>query len=214
MRFSLVIFDCDGVLVDSEPIANRVLCGLVQQIGLDIDYAGTTARYKGHSLSACIDAIEAELGAPVPGDFAGRYHAEVERAFRAELEPVPGVADAIDRLGRPVCVASSSGPEKLRMTLDVAGLLPRFEGRISSAEEVARGKPAPDVFLLAARRADTDPGRCAVIEDSPIGVEAALAAGMTPFGFAGTETADASALAAAGARVFADMRELPALITR
>ncbi len=212
MSWELVIFDCDGVLVDSEPASNQVLARVLSEIGLPTRYEDALRTYKGRSWQACLALVEERLGRPPPADLSERFRRRVLDEFRAGLEPVPHVSGALDEIRAPVCVASSSDPERLRTSLAVTGLLARFEGRLFSATEVEHGKPAPDLFLRAARALDARPQRCAVVEDSPLGVEAALAADMTPFGFAGTPTADAAALAAAGARVFDDMRELPRLL--
>ncbi len=212
MRWELVIFDCDGVLVDSEPAANRLLSELLAEIGLPLGYAETVRVFKGRTLEACLEIVAERLGRAPPADFRERYRARVVEEFERNVGPVLGIAEALDRIDAPVCVASSSEPWKLKTTLGAAGLLEHFDGRLFSASEVERGKPAPDLFLHAARHMGVRPERCAVIEDSPIGVHAALAAGMTPFGFSGTGTADAEELRAAGARVFDAMSALPRLL--
>ena len=211
MPVELVIFDCDGVLVDSEPASNRALAEAIAELGWEIGYDETVRLFKGRSERDCLPHIEREVGR-VPGDFLERYRERMFAIFREELEAVDGVAEALDEIAQQVCVASSGDHEKLRMTLGHTRLLPRFEGRIFSAVDVARGKPDPDLFLHAAAQTGFSPGCCAVVEDSPLGVQAARAAGMRPLGFAGTATADARALRDAGARVFAHMRELPALL--
>ena len=213
MPYELVIFDCDGVLVDSEPASNRVLARMLSEAGLPTSYEQALARYKGRSWASCVEAIEAALGAPLPGDFRPRYKHAVEDEFRRTLEAVPGVADVLAELELRTCVASSGEHDKMRLTLGLVRLWSYFEGRVFSATEVPRGKPAPDLFLHAALRMGTPPARCAVVEDSSVGVEAARAAGMTPLGFAGTSSADADALERAGAVVFRDMAELPGLLS-
>jgi HAD superfamily hydrolase (TIGR01509 family) len=212
VNFELVIFDCDGVLVDSEPISNRVLAEALTEIGLPTTTAQAMRTYMGRSRAACLEIIESKLGRPVPGSFPERWRVRTLAALARELEPVAGVAAALDAIAAPVCVASSSDPERVRVSLDRTGLLERFDGRLFSASEVARGKPAPDLFLHAAERLGARAERCAVVEDTPLGVEAAVAAAMTPFGFA--PHAGASALRAAGATVFRDMAELPRLLGR
>ena len=215
-RCDLVLFDCDGVLVDSEPIANRVLAELLGEIGLPMSYDETVRTFIGHSMRVCLDLIAERLGRPAPADFAERYHARAEAAFRRELRPVPGVDAVLDFVERglavPFCVASSSDHTTLRTTLGVTGLLPRVEGRLFSATEVPRGKPHPDLFLHAARAMGAEPARCAVVEDTPVGARAGTAAGMAVFGFA--RVTDAAALAAEGATVFRHMWELPPLLGR
>lgn len=203
----LVIFDCDGVLVDSEPIANRVLAEALSEIGLATTIESSMQDYMGRSWTACVEIFEDRLGRPLPPEFENRFWTRAEAALRAELQPVPGIHEVLARIPTPICVASSGRPEKMRVTLGVTGLLPRFEGRIFSALDVARAKPWPDLFLHAAARMGAAPATCVVVEDSPRGVEAGVAAGMRVLGFAGRT--DATALEAAGAEVFSDMLELP-----
>jgi HAD superfamily hydrolase (TIGR01509 family) len=212
----LVIFDCDGVLVDSERLANGVLAALLTDIGLPTTVDESIARYMGRSMPACVDLIEARLGRPVPVGFVDDYYARVFDAFERDLRPVPGVVDALDALragdGAPVatCVASSGSHERIRRSLGRTGLLDRFEGSLFSAEDVDRPKPFPDLFLHAAARMGEPPAACAVVEDSPAGVAAGVAAGMRVFGYA--DLVRAADLEAAGAVVFTDMTQLPALL--
>ena len=210
MRWDLVIFDCDGVLVDSEPIANRVFTDLLNEIGLRTTLEETMRDYVGRSMASCMAIVGERLGRPVPDDFVDAFRDRTADAFRAELRGVPGIEAALDAITEPTCVASSGEHRKIRLSLGLTGLLPRFEGRVFSAEDVARGKPHPDLFLHAARVMGADPARCAVVEDSPLGVRAGVAAGMTVFGFAART--DAAALAALGATTFDDMTRLPALL--
>lgn len=205
----LVIFDCDGVLVDSEPLANAVLHAELARAGLGLSLEESTALFTGLSLASCLAVIEARLGGPPPEDFLPRLRAGVVERFRKELAPVPGVADVLRGLDAPRCVASSGSHEKIRFSLSLTGLDGWFgDDDIFSADDVARGKPAPDLFLHAAARKGREPGQCVVVEDSVPGVQAARAAGMRVLGFAARS--EAAALAAAGAdAVFSDMRELP-----
>lgn len=205
----LVIFDCDGVLVDSEPLANAVLHAELARAGLGLSLEESTALFTGLSLASCLAVIEARLGGPPPEDFLPRLRAGVVERFRRELAPVPGVVDVLRGLDAPRCVASSGSHEKIRFSLGLTGLDGWFgEDDIFSADDVARGKPAPDLFLHAAARKGREPGQCVVVEDSVPGVQAARAAGMRVLGFAARS--EAAALAAAGAdAVFSDMRELP-----
>ena len=213
MGWELVIFDCDGVLVDSEPIANRVFSQMLGEVGLPMGYDETVRTFVGRSLATCIAMVEARLGSPVPEGWADALRARTLEAFGRELRAVEGVEAVLDGIGAPFCVASSGEPAKMRFTLGMTGLLPRFEGRMFSAVEVPRGKPAPDLFLHAARRMGAAPERCAVVEDSAVGVQAGAAAGMTVFGFAAMT--DPDALRAAGAaHVFTRMDELPDLLDR
>ena len=204
----LVILDCDGVLVDSEPLSNRVLSEALTAAGHPMTAEETTAAFMGRSWVSCEEIMRARFGA-VPEGLDADYRRRVAAAFDAELKPVPGVVEALDAIHHPTCVASSGPHEKMRHTLALTGLYERFEGRIFSAYDVARGKPAPDIFLHAAAGMGFAPADCVVVEDSPVGVEAACAAGMRVLGYAGHT--DPALLSQADA-VFADMAELPGLI--
>ena len=212
----LLIFDCDGVLVDSEPIASRVLADALSEVGFPLTAQQAIDRYTGISLRAVLARVEAEWGRALPADFASRLAARDRAAFAAELQPVAGVVEMLGALHLPRCVASSGSLEKIRSNLCLTGLLPYFDPHLFSADRVTRGKPAPDLFLLAAAMMATPPERCVVIEDSVAGVAAARAAGMRVFGFCGAGHArpgSAATLHVAGAtRVFKRMRELPALL--
>jgi len=204
----LVIFDCDGVLVDSEPIANRVLHRLLESVGLRMTLEEVMRSYIGRTRQGCIDLTEEKLGRRVPETFVADWNALLFETFRHELQPVPGVVELVAQLALPSCVASNSSPDRVRVALGAVGLLKRFEGRVFTADEVARPKPAPDLFLHAARRMGFEPARCTVVEDSATGVRAAVAAGMAVLGYAGAPHADPAALAAAGAEVFTDMKQV------
>ena len=198
----LVIFDCDGVLVDSEPLSNAALAESLNEIGLALTVEETTAEFKGRSWASCERRIAELLGRPAPETLRGHYETRRDAAFRARLRPVPGVEAAIDALdGVARCVASSGDHDKMRLTLGLTGLLDRFPHRFS-ATEVEHGKPAPDLFLHAAHAMGFEPHHCAVIEDSAPGVEAARAAGMRVLGFG----------IAGGDVEFSDMAELPRLL--
>jgi HAD superfamily hydrolase (TIGR01509 family) len=202
----LVIFDCDGVLVDSELISNRVLSEALAELGLELTVEETMAEFMGRSREHMLARIEALTGAPAPHDFIEHYDAARDAAFWDGLEPVEGIEEALDALdaaGIATCVASSGDHAKMRLTLGMTGLYDRFEGRIFSASEVANGKPAPDLFLHAATRMGVEPQDCVVVEDSPAGVAAGAAAGMRVLGFGEELDADT---------VFDDMRDLPHLL--
>ena len=207
----LVIFDCDGVLVDSERLAVRIDVQVLAKLGWVVTEAEVIERFVGRSDKSIKADIEAQLGRPLPDDWEHEFESLYRAAFAAELTPVPGVVDALDRITLPTCVASSGSHDKMRYTLGLTGLYERFAGRIFSVHEVARGKPAPDLFLYAAARMGVDPSACAVVEDSRYGIAAARAAGMRAFGFAGGLTPRAW-LEAPGTVVFTDMRELPQLL--
>jgi HAD superfamily hydrolase (TIGR01509 family) len=209
--FDLVIFDCDGVLVDSERISVRIDVQVLAELGWPLTETEVIERFVGRSEMYMVGEIEAALGRPLAPGWDASYRHLYREAFDAELAPVDGVVEALDAIETPTCVASSSSHERLRHTLGLTGLLERFEGRIFSAEDVRNGKPAPDLFLHAAAALGADPARCAVVEDSRYGVEAARAAGMRVFGYArGLTSRDR--LAGPGTVVFDDMRELPALL--
>ncbi len=213
MRPELIVFDCDGVLVDSEPIANRIMAEAITALGWPLSTADSMARFKGHHFDTIIAAVEDRLGRPLAVDWLPALRAATDAAFERELEPVPGVIAALDAIaecGTPTCVASQGPLEKMAVSLGVTGLRARFEGRVFSADQVARGKPHPDLFLFAAEAMGVAPGTCVVIEDSPLGVTGARAAGMAVLGFA--PEGDGAELAAAGAELFRDMAELPGLL--
>ncbi|MGH2840641.1 MAG: HAD family hydrolase [Solirubrobacteraceae bacterium] len=207
-----VIFDCDGVLVDTEDIANRVLAALLTEAGVETTFDDCMRDYRGRAMASVIETATERLGTPLPFDLADRYYTEVKEIFACELEPVPGVVAALDEITLPSCVASSGPHHKMEVTLRRTGLWERFEGRIFSASEVGVGKPAPDLFLHAASRMGFDPATTAVVEDSLYGVQAARAAGMRALAFARHTAPDV--LAAAGGEPFVDMAELPGLLAR
>jgi HAD superfamily hydrolase (TIGR01509 family) len=209
----LVIFDCDGVLVDSEPIAVRIDVEMLAEVGIPMTEAEVIERFVGRSPEVILAETERRLGRRVPAGWFERGEARLRRAFAAELKAVAGIEQALDAIEAPVCVASSSGQDNLRFKLELTGLYERFAGHIFSAAEVANGKPAPDLFLHAADRMGADPADCVVVEDSRYGVQAARAAGMHVFGYAGGLT-PADVLAGTGTVVFDDMRALPELLQR
>jgi len=184
-RFELVIFDCDGVLVDSEPIINRAHAQVLTASGYPITEKVLVERFCGMSDREMLEIIEREWGCALPACYAERVGLMIEVGFHQSLALIEGVGEALDSLTLPICVASSSSLEQIRQKLEITGLLGRFAEHLFSATMVARGKPAPDLFLYAAQHLVTAPDRCLVIEDSPAGIDAALAAGMTAIGFAG-----------------------------
>jgi HAD superfamily hydrolase (TIGR01509 family) len=209
----LVIFDCDGVLVDSERIAVKVDVRVFATLGLSLTEDEVIERFVGRSDEYIVSRLEAELGRPLASNWEEEFTPLYREAFAAELKPVDGVVEALGQIAIPTCVASSGTHEKMRWTLGLTGLYDRFAGRIFSVTEVAEGKPAPDLFLHAAGAMGVEPARCAVVEDSRWGVEAARAAGMRAFGYAGGLT-PAERLAGPATVVFEDMRELPQLLAR
>ncbi|WP_190016778.1 HAD family hydrolase [Streptomyces lucensis] len=208
----LVIFDCDGVLVDSERIAARVQVTLGAELGWPLTEGEVVDRFIGRSHAAIREQVAARLGEEIAAVWSERFERLHREAVDTDLAPVAGLPEALDAITWATCVASSGSHEKMRHTLGRTGLYDRFAGRIYSATEVARGKPAPDLFLHAARQMGADPAACVVVEDSRPGVQAARAAGMRAFGYAGGLT-PADRLRGPGVTVFHDMRELPVLIT-
>jgi HAD superfamily hydrolase (TIGR01509 family) len=210
---ALLLFDCDGVLVDSEPVSSRIMAELLSECGLPTTNEESVRRYRGRTEAACIALASEDLGRPLPEDFLARFESDLYEEFERTLQPIPGVADAIEAIaarGLATCVASSGSVPKMQLTLGLTGLLAHFDGRLFSATDVARSKPHPDVFLHAAEAMGASPAHCCVVEDSPLGVEAAVAAGMRVLGFA--RDSDPDTLSGAGARVFYDMAELPELV--
>lgn len=212
----LVIFDCDGVLVDSERLTVVVESRVLTALGWPMDADEVVARWMGRSSSAQHADVLAHLGPELTAVFEERTEREMRDVFDRDLRPVDGVVDlldSLDRRGVPTCVASSGSHAKMRRTLGVTGLWPRFAERIFSADEVEHGKPAPDLFLHAASRMGVLPRDCVVVEDSVYGVRAAIAAGMTVYGYAGGLIA-VEQLAEPGAQVFSTMDELADVLTR
>lgn len=212
---ALVIFDCDGVLVDSEAIANDTLAEALTALGLPMSGAEARRRFVGLSFVSVCRKLTDEFGLRLPPQWADEVEARDFAAFRARLEPVSGVREliaAVDAAGIKKCIASSGSFAKMDVTLGVTGLKSHFGGAIFNASQVARGKPAPDLFLHAARMMDVAPATAIVIEDSVYGVIGARAAGMRVIGYCGDPLTDQSALAAAGADIVTAMREVPGLL--
>ncbi|MFD9196467.1 HAD family hydrolase [Streptomyces phaeochromogenes] len=213
MRYELVIFDNDGVLVDSEPISNTLLAAYLTELGHPTSYEESLRDYMGAAMHRVHDIVEERTGERLPADFDDVFHARVFAAFERELEPVAGAVEVLEKLaadGVPYCVASSGSHERIRVGHRKTGLDRWFDdGRIFSSQDVGRGKPAPDLFLHAVERMGVPPEKCLVVEDSPLGVRAAVAAGMDVYGF--TAMTPAERLAGAD-RLFGDMGELIGLL--
>ncbi|MGW6927409.1 HAD family hydrolase [Streptomyces sp. NPDC054950] len=213
MRYDLVIFDNDGVLVDSEPISNRLLAAYLTELGHPTSYEDSIRDYMGSAMHRIHDLVQERTGRLLPAEFDDTFHRRVFAAFERELEPVAGAEDVLAKLaadGVPYCVASSGSHERIRVGHRKTGLDRWFEdARIFSSQDVGKGKPAPDLFLHAARRMGVAPERCVVVEDSPLGMRAAVAAGMDVYGF----TAMTPAAKLAGAtQLFSDLGQLPDLL--
>ncbi|MDQ0715275.1 HAD superfamily hydrolase (TIGR01509 family) [Streptomyces luteogriseus] len=213
MRHDLVIFDNDGVLVDSEPISNRLLAAYLTELGHPTSYEESIRDYMGSAMHRIHELVLERTGQRLPADFDDVFHTRVFTAFEQELVAVAGASEVLEKLaadGVPYCVASSGSHERIRVGHRTTGLDRWFdEKRIFSSQDVGRGKPAPDLFLYAAERMGVAPDRCVVVEDSPLGVQAAVAAGMDVYGF--TAMTPAEKLAGA-TRLFSDMGELADLL--
>ncbi len=209
----LLIFDCDGVLVDSEPLSVDVLVRVLHNAGVEMDAEEAYVRFLGKSLKTMSDILHEDYGLAVDDKFLEEMRLDLYRRFRKELQAVDGIAEALDGLDIPRCVASSSQMERIRLSLTITGLIGRLEPHLFSASMVSRGKPAPDLFLHAAAQMGVPAENCIVVEDSPAGIEAAKAAGMRVFAFAGasharTERHKSALLQLEPDVLFDDMREL------
>ncbi|AMW15450.1 hydrolase [Streptomyces qaidamensis] len=213
MRYDLVIFDNDGVLVDSEPISNRLLAAYLTELGHPTSYEESIRDYMGSAMHRIHELVLQRTGQRLPESFDDVFHARVFAAFEQELVAVAGAPGVLEKLaadGVPYCVASSGSHERIRVGHRTTGLDRWFDqGRIFSSQDVGRGKPAPDLFLYAAERMGVSPERCVVVEDSPLGVQAAVAAGMDVYGF--TAMTPAEKLTGATG-LFSDMGELADLL--
>lgn len=209
--FELLILDCDGVVVDSEPITMRVLTEMLNELGVSIGAAEANERFIGTTFARTLELIAELLGEALPEQFVPNYRARTFAAMEAELKPVSGIEAALDQITIPYCIASNGPHVKMRKTLSLTSLLPRFEGRMFSSADVPRGKPFPDLFLFAASHFAVAPAACLVVEDSASGIAAALAAGMPVYGFSGS-IPDGRLVAAGAQKVFRQMSELPSLV--
>ena len=211
--WGLVIFDCDGVLVDTEGIRDEVVSFLLKESGLHVAPEEVARRTTGLADTVMWAMFEAELGSPLPADILERHLRMEDEKYRTELLPMPGVVEAVRYLtaaGLLICVASNGTLERMEVTLGVTGLSGYFGDRVFGISQVARGKPAPDIYMLAAQRMGVSPNRCVVIEDSRLGAEAGLAAGMTVLGYCPNE--DIWGLQELGVQTFSDMNRLPELL--
>lgn len=217
MAPELVIFDCDGVLVDSEALSVSALLAMIELAGGSISEDAAFEHFLGKSMKSVREILGRDFGLDITEGHLTGMRVDLMRRFREELKPMPGISEMLPRLGIPFCVASSGTLDRIRYALDVTGLLSLLEPHLFSAAMVAHGKPAPDLFLHAAAAMHVEPAHCLVVEDSPAGIEAARAAGMAVFAFTGGSHAGNPALKVRLASmqpdsIFADMLQLPDLI--
>lgn len=212
MKFDSIVFDCDGVLIDSESLSNRSEVEFLKSIGIEFDLSDYMARFVGKAKRDVLVGIESLHGVRLSANFWKLVEDNTFKIFQAELKPVTGIFELLDSTDKAKCVASSSSLERLDLTLKVTGLFDRFSPHIFSAEQVKRGKPAPHLFLFAAAQLQVPPQRCIVIEDSLTGVKAGVAAGMTVLGFTGGSHIQpghqAKLLDAGAIEVFSDMIQI------
>lgn len=210
MSCKAVIFDCDGVLVDSEVLGCRVLAEMITEKGFPISPEEAVQQFKGGKLADCIAVVEEQLGEKLPDDFPDQIRAEMAEVFESELQAVQGVHEALKSIPVTKCVASNGPEEKMALTLKITDLLHFFEGRIYSAYTLGVWKPEPDLYLYAAAQLGVSPQECVVVEDSHLGVQAAVAAGIPVLGYA--DHSSPTELESLGAKIFHSMSELPRLL--
>ena len=205
-QYKCVIFDCDGVLVDSEPIGNQILVDMANHLGADIDLTFAMNHFKGSHFKECVTIISKVVTQPIPETFEAEYRSRSLEAFEKHLKPIDGVTQVIEQLQLPFCVASSGMESKMKFNLNLVGLLPYFENKLFSCYTIQKFKPEPDVFLWAAKTMGFQPHECVVIEDSVLGVQGALKGGFDVFGF--TEHDSNNELEGLCTKTFDDMRKL------
>ncbi|TYA74853.1 HAD family hydrolase [Seonamhaeicola marinus] len=205
-KYKCVIFDCDGVLIDSESIAIGVLVRMANELGATFDFKESLIALKGKSLNSCMELISNEIGKPLPEDFEKDYRANTFETFKKEIQPIKGIKEVLAHIKLPFCVASSGPENKIRLNLEVTELLPYFGDNIFSCYAIQKWKPEPDVFLWAAETMGFKPEECLVIEDSVSGVKAAKAGGFDVFGY--TEHDYKNELEALATKTFNSMDEL------
>ncbi|MEM9338359.1 MAG: HAD family hydrolase [Bacteroidota bacterium] len=210
MKYKCILFDCDGVLVDSEEIANRVLVEMANEVGAEMDLQYAFDHFVGKSMSDCYDQIAQLISQPLPAQFDEEYRERSFQAFRSELKPIKGIHEVLDKLTVPFCVASSGPIEKIRLNLTTTDLIEKFEGKIFSCYEIGKWKPDPAIFLHAAKVMGFDPVDCVVIEDSLSGVKAARKGGFEVFAY--TNPKKKEVFEQEGANVFYEMKNLMELL--
>lgn len=213
MNYDLIIFDCDGVLVDSEPIANRIFLKTLASEGIFVPPKEFRSLFVGYSIKTCISRVKQYSGKSLTNNFAQKYYTILFEEFKRRLKPIPFIKKALQSISIPKCVASSGSHEKMQLTLGLTGLLQEFEDRIFSSSDVKRGKPFPDLFLHAAMKCKASRESCIVVEDSLPGIQAGVSAGMKVLGFIGNRNPQLKReFNKAGASVFSSMKDLPCLL--
>ena len=210
MKYKCIIFDCDGILVDSEAISSKVLIEMVKSVGLNIDLDYAVKHFSGISLKSTFDYIEGMIGKSLPVEFEKEYRKNTFKAFKTDLKPVNGVHDLLNRITLPYCVASSGPLEKIKLNLKTTNLIEKFENKIFSSYEIGSWKPDPGIFLFAAKKMGYKPNQCVVIEDSMAGIKAAKAGGFDVYAL--VKNRNENVLENTGVNVFYDMNNLDSLL--
>ena len=212
MKYKCIIFDCDGVLVDSESISNGVLIAMVEELGGSLNEDYIDEYYAGTALKSIIADVERLITQPLPSDFEQQYRQRTFEAFKTEMKPIAGIHEVLKELTIPFCVASSGPPEKIKLNLTTTELIQYFEHKIFSSYDIGSWKPNPGIFLHAARQMGFQPQDCLVIEDSIAGIEAGVSGGFDVLGYANEKNEEA--LINAGAQVFFSMDQLQELLSK
>ena len=209
-KYKCIIFDCDGVLIDSETIAIGTIVDMANALGAKMDLEESIMKLKGKALNHCLDIVVSLIDKPLPETFEADYRTNSFRAFKEKIQPIKGIKNVLDELNLPFCVASSGPENKIRLNLEVTGLLPYFENKIFSCYTIQKWKPEPDIFLWAAKTMGFEAHECLVIEDSVSGVKAAKKGGFDVFGY--TEHDHKGELKFLADKTFNDMSKLLHLI--
>lgn len=209
MPFHGIIFDCDGTLVDTEPLANDVFATMLSAEGLPMTGHEAMTRFRGMKWDACFAEVEAELGRKLSPDFVPELHKRTAEAYQGRLKPIPGIRELVSSLEIPMCVASNGTRQQVEYSLSLTGLLPYFAGRIFSSHDIGVWKPEPDLFLHAAKAMGVEPSFCAVVEDSIPGIQAGISAGMKVFAY---QPAMVDSRIPAGVTVIQSMTELHTML--
>jgi HAD superfamily hydrolase (TIGR01509 family) len=210
LKYKCIIFDCDGVLVDSEEISNSVLIGMANEIGAEIKMDYALENFAGKSLKSCFEHIENIIGKSLPKTFENEYRNRTFSLFKTDLKPIAGIHKLLDKIPVPFCVASSGPVEKIRLNLTTTNLIDKFENKIFSSYEIGSWKPNPEIFINSAKNMGFKPNECAVIEDSVAGVRAGIKGGFDVYGFANKK--NESELKKEGAIIFFEMNKLMELL--